>query len=619
AKVKAVQDAAAAAHANFAQFSELVKSPRHSGLISSPPMLVAHPVPLRTHSPSKGLKRTKKTCFVCKSETHLIKDCDFYARKLAYKSYASRDIYKHKALMNHSKFSLHKVSATAPSKSQPVLTTAARTVSDVKPKFSKTRPNIASYALSKSKSPLRRPFIRHPSPKPSISLPRVNAAKPSTVSVAQNNHGKWVWKPKCLVLDHTLRTSSASMTLKRFDYNDALGRSKHMTGNMSYLSDFEELNGGYVAFRGNPKGGKTTGKGHVNFKTINKLVKGNLVRGLPSKVFTNVNSCVACKKGKQHRASCKSKTVSSVDQPLFRLHMDLFGPTFVKSLSKKSYCLVITDDYSRFSWVFFLATKDETASVLKTFIVGLENLPSLKVKIIRCDNGTEFKNANLNQFYGIKGIKREFSVPRTPQQNGIAERKNRTLIEAARTLLADSLLPIPFWAEAVNIACYVQNRDPLGKFQGKVDEGFLVGYSVCSNAFTTMNYYPVLAENQSNSTAGFQDTEKAGEEGTHTYVLFPVLSDGSTNPKNNNKDAHTDGKEHDDDIQKSLSPDIHSLSCGDQIREQGDKTENKDKVFAAGLDFTNSTNDFSAAGPLVSTAELNFTNSTNDFSAAGPS
>nr|GFC54018.1 hypothetical protein [Tanacetum cinerariifolium] len=118
------------------------------------------------------------------------------------------------------------VSAAAPSKSKPVLPTAARTVSAVKPKFSKTRPNIVSYAMSKSKSPLRRPFIRHPSPKPSISPPRVNAAKPSAVIAAQNNHGKWVWKPKCLVLDHALRTSSASMTLKWFEYNDSLGRSK---------------------------------------------------------------------------------------------------------------------------------------------------------------------------------------------------------------------------------------------------------------------------------------------------------------------------------------------------------------------------------------------------------
>nr|GFB02473.1 putative ribonuclease H-like domain-containing protein [Tanacetum cinerariifolium] len=93
--------------------------------------------------------------------------------------------------------------------------------------------------------------------------------------------------------------------------------------------------------------------------------------------------------------------------------------------------------------------EDETPSVLKTFIIGLENLLSLKVKIIRCDNETEFKKADLNQFCRLKGIKREFSIPRTPQQNGIAERKNRTLIEATRTLLADSLLPIPFWAKAV--------------------------------------------------------------------------------------------------------------------------------------------------------------------------
>nr|GFC74187.1 hypothetical protein [Tanacetum cinerariifolium] len=121
-------------------------------------MLVAPPVPLRTHSPSKGLKRTKKTCFVCKSETHLIKDCDFHARKLAQKSYALRDIHNQYASMNHSKCPLLKVSAAAPSKSQPVLTTAARPVSAVKLKFSKTHPNIAPYAMSKSKSPLRRPF-----------------------------------------------------------------------------------------------------------------------------------------------------------------------------------------------------------------------------------------------------------------------------------------------------------------------------------------------------------------------------------------------------------------------------------------------------------------------------
>nr|GEZ56165.1 hypothetical protein [Tanacetum cinerariifolium] len=167
---------------SFAQSPELVKSSRHSGLISPPSMSVAPPVPLRTHSPLKCLKRTKKTYFVCKSETRLIKDCDFHARKLAYKSYALRDIHKHQAPINHSKFHLHKVSAAAPSKSKPVITTAARTVSVVKPKFSKTRPNIAPYDVSKSKSPLRRPFIRHPSPKPIISPLRVNAVQPSAIN-----------------------------------------------------------------------------------------------------------------------------------------------------------------------------------------------------------------------------------------------------------------------------------------------------------------------------------------------------------------------------------------------------------------------------------------------------
>nr|GFB77186.1 retrovirus-related Pol polyprotein from transposon TNT 1-94 [Tanacetum cinerariifolium] len=260
----------------------------------------------------------------------------------------------------------------------------------------------------------------------------------------------------------------------------------------------------------------------------------------------------------------------------------------------------------------------------------------------------------------------------TPQQNGIAERKNSTLIEAARTLLADSLLPIPVWAEAVNTACYVQNRvlvtkphnktpyellhgrlpsigfmrpfscpvtilntlDHLGKFQGKVDEGFLVGYYVCSKAFRvfnsrtrivqetlhvnfmenkpnvagsgpawlfdidsltrTMNYHPVITENQTNSHAGLQDTEKAGEEVTHTYGLFLVFSDGSTNSQNKNKDALVDGKEHDDDIQKDLNAEFEECT-------------------------NNSSNGVNVASSSVSTAGHNFINSTNDFSAVGPS
>ncbi|GJR06972.1 putative ribonuclease H-like domain-containing protein [Tanacetum coccineum] len=174
--------------------------------------------------------------------------------------------------------------------------------------------------------------------------------------------------------------------------------------------------------------------GHINFKTMNKLVKENLVKGLPSKIFENDHSCVACQKGKQHKASYKTKLVNSISKPLHMLHMDLFGLTNVKSLTKKSYCLVVTDDFSRFSWVFFLASKDETSGILKTFITEIENQLDHKVKVIRSNNRIEFKNSIMNQFCEIKGIKREFCMARTPQKNGVAERKNRTLIEAARTM-----------------------------------------------------------------------------------------------------------------------------------------------------------------------------------------
>ncbi|GJT30780.1 putative ribonuclease H-like domain-containing protein [Tanacetum coccineum] len=145
--------------------------------------------------------------------------------------------------------------------------------------------------------------------------------------------------------------------------------------------------------------------GHVNFKNINKLVKGHLVRGLPSKVFVNDHTCVACKKGKQHKASCKAKLERTIRKPLELLHMDLFGPVLVESINKKKYCLVVTDDFSRFSWVFFLATKDEINEILYKFITGLENQLNHKVKIIRSDHRTEFKNHAMNELCAQKGIK----------------------------------------------------------------------------------------------------------------------------------------------------------------------------------------------------------------------
>nr|GEY44436.1 hypothetical protein [Tanacetum cinerariifolium] len=250
---------------SFAQSSELVKSPRYSSQLFQAPIPVTPSVPLRSNPHSKGFRRTKKACFVCKSVDHLIKDCDFHARKLAHRTYASRDIHKQYAPVNHSTFPLHKVPTTAPPQPQSVLTTAAKTVSAVKPILSMTRPKLASHAVSKSKSPLRRHLPRHLSSNPRNSPPRVTAAKAFAVTAAQDKQG--TWNPQQALKDKRVIDS---------------GCSRHMTGNMSYLSNFEELNGGYVAFGGNPKGGKITGKMFLRVPRENNMYNVNLRNIVPS-------------------------------------------------------------------------------------------------------------------------------------------------------------------------------------------------------------------------------------------------------------------------------------------------------------------------------------------------
>ncbi|KAJ9568359.1 hypothetical protein OSB04_004325 [Centaurea solstitialis] len=298
---------------------------------------------------------------------------------------------------------------------------------------------------------------------------------------------------------------------------------------------------------------------HMNFKNMNKLVKNNLVRGLPRKELFCNDNCVACLKGKQHKSSHKSKEVNSISSPLQLIHMDLFGPTNVMSIGKKSYCLVIVDDFSRFTWVYFLKTKDETSGLIKSFVTRVENQTNLKVKVIRSDNGTKFKNSDINSFCDEKGIEKQYSAPRTPQHNGVAERRNRILIEAARSLLADSKLPITFWVEAVNTACYVQNRtlvvksqgktpyeifkkkkpfigffkpfgcpctilntkSHLGKFDSKSEEGFLVGYATQCKGYRVFNSVTRIIEESDNVECN-EHTPNA--QGTGPEWLFNIDS-----------------------------------------------------------------------------------------------
>ncbi|GKB59430.1 putative ribonuclease H-like domain-containing protein, partial [Tanacetum coccineum] len=399
--------------------------------------------------------------------------------------------------------------------------------------------------------------------------------------------------------------------------------------------------------------------GYINFKNINKPVKGNLVRGLSSKFFENNHSRVACQKGKQHKASCKTKLMNSISKPLHMLHMDLFGPTNVKSLMKKSYCLVVTNDFSRFSCVFFLATKDETSGILKNFITEIENQLDHKVKMfIRCDNGTEFKNNVMNQFWEMKCIKREFSVARTPHQNGVAEKRNSTLIKAARTMvlvikphnktpyelirgrtpLIDFMKPFGYHVTILN------TRDHLAKFDGKADEGFFVGYSVVSKAIRvfnkrtrivektlnirflenapnvignepdwlfdvdsltiSMNYVPVVAGNQTNGIAGTRDNIVAGQvekktEPEQEYILIPICTTDlliSQGPKDSEEDAGVKPTEMDES--EALDKD------GKDDQDTGSEFERLLQLEKQ----PNSTNSFNTVGTPVSAAGPSFTN-----------
>ncbi|GJX65372.1 putative ribonuclease H-like domain-containing protein, partial [Tanacetum coccineum] len=525
-----------------------------------------------------------------------------------------------------------------------------------------------------SHSHVKRPFVRKIAVKNKVwvltartKFPIVGSKVPtakSTVAAVKGNQGKavkasacWIWKPKQNQLDQGSNLNGVSVIFKKYKYIDTQGRlngcSRHMTGNISYLSEYEPYNGGYVSF--GHGGGKITGKGtikndklefenvyfvkelkynlfsvsqicynknsvlftdseclvlgkdfklvddthvllrtprqhnmysidlknivphknltcliakasqdesmlwhrrlgHLNFKTMNKLVRNNLVKGLRSKSFENNHTCVDCLKGKQHKASCKTKLVNSVTKPLHTLHMDFFRPTFVSSLNHKWYCLVVTDDFSR------------------------------------CDNGGEFRNKEMDEFCSRKGIKREFSNARTPQQNDVAERRNRTLIEAARTILADAKLPVTFWVEVVNTTCYVQNRvlvnksqhktpyelfngrspaigflipfgchvmilntlDHLGMFDAKGDEGYFVGYSLNSKAFRVFNKRTKKIDE--NLRVDFLENQPI-EKGTGPNWLFDI---------------------------DSLTKSMNYVPVVDQMATSNDSTKNKDAFSEKG-------------------------------------
>ena len=189
---------------------------------------------------------------------------------------------------------------------------------------------------------------------------------------------------------------------------------------------------------------------HVGMKQLNRLVKHDLVEGLKDVKFEKDKLCSACQAGKQVSNSHPNKSAMSTSRPLDLLHMDLFGPTTYRSIGGNCYCLVIVDDYSRYTWVFFLHDKADTCDTFKKFVIRAENEFELKLKKVRSDNGSEFNNTKVEDFCDEKGIKHEFSTKYTPEQNGLVERKNRTLIDMARSMLSEYNVSDSFWALITN-------------------------------------------------------------------------------------------------------------------------------------------------------------------------
>nr|GFC78804.1 retrovirus-related Pol polyprotein from transposon TNT 1-94 [Tanacetum cinerariifolium] len=233
----------------------------------------------------------------------------------------------------------------------------------------------------------------------------------------------------------------------------------------------------------------------------------------------------SCEQGKSKRASHPPNLVPNSRQRLHLLHMYLCGPMRIASINGKRYILVIVDDYSRYTWVHFLRSKDEAPAVIIMFLKRITVLLQSPVIIIRTENGTEFKNKVLKVYFDSVSISHQMSSVRTPQQNGVVERRNRTLVEASRTMLIFSRAPLFLWAEAIVTACFTQNRsiihhrfnktpydlingrkpdisflhvfgalcypkndrEDIGKLGAKGDIGFFIGYSADSCAYIIYN------------------------------------------------------------------------------------------------------------------------------------
>nr|GEV30809.1 putative ribonuclease H-like domain-containing protein [Tanacetum cinerariifolium] len=540
-----------------------VKPPRTSVKLVETSIPTANLMTAIPKPKSQGNSRHRKACFVCKSLTHLIKDCDYYEKKMAQtltQNYAQRgnhQQYKRMTLLNLQR---HVVPTKVLTKSQLVPITAARPVIDVVPKTHVTRPRQAKTIVTKPHSPPRRHITRSPSPKASNFLPKVTDVKALMVNVVKGVHGKWEWKPKCPILDH----ANPQHDLKDKGVIDS-GCSRHMIGNMSYLSDFEEINDRYVAFDGNPKGGKISGKGKIRTRKLD-FEDVYFVKELKLNLFSVLQMCD------------KKNSVLFTDTECIVLSLEFKLPDENQVLLR-------------------VPRENNMYNVDLKNIVPSGDLTCLFAKAILDESNLWFRRLGYINFKTMNKLVKGYLV------RGLPTKVFKIISHVLLVRKASNIEPL---AEAFNTACYVQNRvlvtkphnktpyellhgrtpsigftrpfgcpvtilntlDSLGKFDGKVDEGFLVG---------------------------LKELEFKGRK-PESEVYVSSCSSAQT-------------KKHDDKAMREAK--------GKSLVESSARYRNLSIEFE---DFSNnSINEVNAAGTLVLAVGQIFTNSTNTFSAAGPS
>lgn len=209
--------------------------------------------------------------------------------------------------------------------------------------------------------------------------------------------------------------------------------------------------------------------GHLSYKGLQTLQSKAMVRGLPS--FPESKAvCTDCLKGKQHRAVIPKKSIWRASEKLELVHADICGPISPNSNSHKRYLICFIDDFSRKAWVHFLVYKADAFASFKLFKSCVEKETGLSIKCLRTDRGGEFTSSEFNDYCSQNGIKRQLTTAHTPQQNGVAERKNRTVMNMVRSLLIETNVPKTFWPEAVNWTFYVLNRCPTSSVKDMTPE-----------------------------------------------------------------------------------------------------------------------------------------------------